>query len=78
MIEPVLAASRHETNRNARGLRDRQAFERLQRFALPSDSAEAVQPNQLYGHYPCLSPERAIFFSSVCRGTARSLRSVME
>jgi hypothetical protein len=34
----------------------------LQRFALPSDSAEAVQPNQLYGHHPCLSPERAIFF----------------
>jgi hypothetical protein len=34
----------------------------LQRFALPSDSAEAVQPNQLYGHHPCLSPERAILF----------------
>jgi hypothetical protein len=29
-------------------------------LALPGDSIEAVQPNELQGHCLCLSPERAI------------------
>ena len=33
---------------------------KLQRLALSGDSAEAVQPNELQEHRPCLSPERAI------------------
>jgi hypothetical protein len=29
------------------------------RLLLQGDSAEAVQPDELHGHRPCLSPERA-------------------
>jgi hypothetical protein len=35
----------------------------LKRLALSGDSAEAVQPNELQEHRPCLSPERAILFN---------------
>jgi hypothetical protein len=43
----------------------------LQRLALPGDSAEAVQPNTLQRHRPCLSPEWAILCNTLDQTGAR-------
>jgi hypothetical protein len=37
----------------------RVASVKVPRFALPADSAEGREPNELQGHRPCPSPERA-------------------